>query len=291
MRPTYKLQLILIIVIAGLTAFIFIRGKDQTDALTKEDREVMKDTARQAPSGRAGASAGDFSLKAYKEQAVQNLNDSQRKRFTQLQSQLDKGILDSTTLPEMSHFWSHQDKPLIAASYHEKWAQQTRDTQTWYKVGEQYQKAGDKARDTAMRQFATNQAMEAFQKVLDENPDHLDAKAGLAIGYIQGKRQVMKGVGLLKEIVSVKPDHRKALFYLGILSIRSGQLEKALERFQKLTRIESGNAFNYFYLGTVQERMGNREQAIQAFKEYRDLVQQPKLKERARTKIKTLENK
>ncbi len=289
MRPTFLLQITLILIMAGLTAFIFFHGKDKSEALTKEDRFVTKDTTNQSAPEKAAAT--DFQFSSYKDKVIKTLPDTQAQRIKELEKALNKGSRDSTLIPKISHFWSHQDRPLIAAEYHKKWAQRKNDTQSWFKVGQQYQKAREIRRDTNISKYATENAVKAFKRVLEIDPNHLNAKAGLALAYIKERRQVMKGVGLLKEVLKVNPEHRKALFYLGVLSIRSGQFDKALERFQKLVRIQPKNAFNHRYLGIIQEQLGNTKKAIDAYSTYKEMVEQPKLKERAKSKINTLKKK
>ena len=70
-------------------------------------------------------------------------------------------------------------------------------------------------------------------KVLAINPDNLDAKTDLGICYAEGTTTPMQGIMLLREVVEKNPG-ANAQFNLGILSVRSGQYDKALERFSKV---------------------------------------------------------
>ncbi len=289
MRTTTKIQAILIVLIVGLTAFIFLKGKDKSEALTKKERSVAKDSGRKSMPAQNNVSA-DFDIRDYRIETIASLPDSASDKVKELRAQLkDKGGKDTSILTRLTHFWAHQDKPLIAASYQKKKSKINPDTQVLNRAAENYQKAGKNSKDTALKQYASNQAIQAYKKILEKDPSRLDAKTNLAIGYIEGLGQVMKGVRLLKEVIEVNPEQKQALFTLGVLSIRSGQLDKALERFQKLVRINPENAFYHFYLGTVHERSGNTQKAIKAFKAYQDKVGQKKLKKQAKAKIEKLE--
>lgn len=289
MRTTTNIQTILIVLIVGLTAFIFLKGKDKSEALTKEERSIEKDSSRKSMPAQKRIST-DFDIRDYRIETIANLPDSIADKIKNLRSELkDEGGKDTSVLARITHFWAHQNKPLIAASYQTERAKIKPDTQVWNRAAENYQKAGKNSKDTALKQYATNQAVKAYKKILEKDPNRLDAKTKLAVAYVEGLGQVMKGVGLLKEVLESNPEQKQALFTLGVLSIRSGQLDKALERFQKLVRIQPENGFYHFYLGTVHERSGNTEKAINAFKAYQKKVEQTKLKEQAKTKIEQLE--
>jgi len=107
-------------------------------------------------------------------------------------------------------------------------------------------------------------AAKYYENVLELNPDNLDIKAKLAMTYITTETP-MKGVMLLKEVISANPNHQEALYNLGTLSIQSGQYKKAVERFEKLTKINPGNADAQFYLGFSYMELGEKQKAISAF--------------------------
>lgn len=73
-----------------------------------------------------------------------------------------------------------------------------------------------------------------------ENP--LDAKVEEAVQIIQsGSGQPMQAIGLLREVIQVDSNHIGANYWLGEFSIMSGQYEKAIERFNKITRLQPDN--------------------------------------------------
>ena len=63
----------------------------------------------------------------------------------------------------------------------------------------------------------------------------LDDKVREAVRLIQeGTGNPMEAITLLREVVEEDPKHRDGLFYLGEFSRMSGQLDRALERYQTL---------------------------------------------------------
>jgi cytochrome c-type biogenesis protein CcmH/NrfG len=119
---------------------------------------------------------------------------------------------------------------------------------------------------------ALQQAKQSYNKVLELNPNNLQAKTALAVCIIQGDNDVMKGVGLLKEVVAKDSNNVQAIFTLGMLSIQSNQLDKAQERFEKLIKIEPFNAEYYFYLAEVYAKSGDTKKAVKTYETCKTLV-------------------
>jgi tetratricopeptide (TPR) repeat protein len=118
-----------------------------------------------------------------------------------------------------------------------------------------------------------------LEKSLDINPENLDAKVDLAIcthniNKIQtpeNQMDLMKPALLLREVVKVDPDHVDAIYYLGKLSVESGQLEKGIERFKKLVSLQPQNPEFYMELSKTYELMGNTKEAKEWADKARDL--------------------
>lgn len=293
MKMTFRVvQVALVLAVGALTVLIFLRGRQNAATVTKESNDLKTKAEKPNKSGARGgtssAVASKFNLKAYRQQQVSNLPDSAQKTFSQLPD-VTSGS-DTSAEHRYVEFWQGVSKPLLAGHYQQRLARQADLPRTWTKAGEFFQKAQKKTKDSLAKAFAVSRALKAFKKALDKNPNNLDAKAGLALTYIEGKRQVMKGVGLLKEVVKADPNHRKALFYLGMLSIRSGQYKKAKERFQKLVELQPKNPFNHLYLGNVEEQLNNNDAALKEYQKYKKLVNQPSLKANANEKINALKS-
>ena len=110
--------------------------------------------------------------------------------------------------------------------------------------------------------YIFGKAKENFQTAIDINKNNLAANNGLALCYIDYDQQVMKGVGLLKQTLSQDSNNIEAIQYLGFLSIKSNQLEKAIERFKKLVDLQPLNSEHYNNLSEVYLRMGDKQKAI-----------------------------
>lgn len=100
-----------------------------------------------------------------------------------------------------------------------------------------------------------------FLQVLEKEPKNLQALNNLALVDIYRKEDVMAGVGRLKKVIEVDANNEEALFQLGILSIKSGQVEKAIERFEKLVSLHPQNKEYHKNLALLYNQKGDTQKA------------------------------
>jgi Flp pilus assembly protein TadD len=85
----------------------------------------------------------------------------------------------------------------------------------------------------------------------------------------------MQGIALLREVLEEDPDNEQATFNLGILSIQSGQYDRAVERFEKLATLYPENLQAQFYLGLSYLETGKRAKARKQFEKVKELDADP----------------
>ena len=102
---------------------------------------------------------------------------------------------------------------------------------------------------------------ELFLIVLEKDPKNLEALNNLALVDIYRKEDVMTGVGRLKKVIELDKNNENALFQLGILSIKSGQTEKAIERFEKLVSLHPQNKEYHKNLALLYNQNGDTQKA------------------------------
>lgn len=126
--------------------------------------------------------------------------------------------------------------------------------------------AVDKSRSTSL----AGKVQEYYNRVLDENPSLLDIKAKLAMTYV-AESNPMQGIMMLQEVLSKDPDNEVAIYNLGMLSITSGQYEKAIERFETLVKLDPNNPEAHFYLGYGLYELGKTEESKPYFQKVLNL--------------------
>lgn len=89
---------------------------------------------------------------------------------------------------------------------------------------------------------------ETLKEIVTISPSNLEAKSKLGYLMTLTSQAPMEGVAILKEVLAVDPQYRTALFNLGLLDIRSGQIDKAIPRFEKILTLDASDQISRFYL-------------------------------------------
>ena len=85
----------------------------------------------------------------------------------------------------------------------------------------------------------------------------------------------MQGIMLLREVLDADPTNELALFNLGILSMRSNQYTKAVERFQQILSSHPQNTKAQFYLGVRLVELGRTEEAVKVLADVKQKEKDP----------------
>jgi len=142
----------------------------------------------------------------------------------------------------------------------------------------------------SLTQYVISEAIKCYEKALELNPDNADVKMEMAVAYLEGQTEPMKGVMILREITDKDPDNITANLILGKYGIVSGQFDKAAERLNKVLSVDSLNVDAYLYLAQAYEGMGDKAKAIAALEKCRNLVQDSGFSENISKYIEKLKN-
>ena len=192
-----------------------------------------------------------------------------------------EGLLKNDQKPELydsiAAVWDSTGKPGIAASVFDRKAAITQTEKDWLQAAYRYFDAFKAARDSAEVVYFTSAAIRCYSKVLEINPSNLDAKMDLGVVYAEGTAEPMKGIMMLREVVTEDPEHENAQMNLGFLSMKSGQFDKARERFQKVLEINPSRVDMYVYIGESFVRTGDKKEAIRNFEIFKNLTNDPQM--------------
>ena len=92
-----------------------------------------------------------------------------------------------------------------------------------------------------------------------------DIKIKEALDIINGGGQPMEGILILVELADAEEPNYDAVFLLGQLSIQSGQLEKAVQRFTQVIEYDPEHTEANWELAMLNMKMGNLEDAVSRF--------------------------
>jgi tetratricopeptide (TPR) repeat protein len=128
------------------------------------------------------------------------------------------------------------------------------------RAGDLYYEAYGFAVDNQKLANLGKKTREFYQKALDSNPNLLAAKANMAMTYVSTETP-MQGIMLLRDVLKEDPTNELGLFNMGLLSMRSGQYNRAVERFQAILASHPENTKAQFYLAISLSEMGRKEEA------------------------------
>jgi len=116
-------------------------------------------------------------------------------------------------------------------------------------------------------------AIKGFEKALFFDANNLSAKTNLGVSIVESSSllgtQPMKGITLLREVVQKDSNNIEANLQLGLFSVTSRQFDKAIERFQRILRIDSTHIDMYVYLGDTYLTMGEKNMAVKSYENYK----------------------
>lgn len=210
-----------------------------------------------------GGTAEGFNPEALLRSAVGSLDTTQAANLRFLEDALKRnGAKDTASLDGLGRFWDRNGIPAAAAIWFERKAEIVKSEQSYLDAAYRYFDAFRMVNDTTVRAEMVSRSIANYEAVLRINPKNLNAKTDLGACYADGTNEPMKGIMLLREVVTENPEHEMAQFNLGMLSVKSGQLDKAVERFNKVLEINPGRVEVNFYLGQVYLQKGDTAKAI-----------------------------
>lgn len=241
---------------------------------------------KQKDTGKAGEENTQFfSFETLLASAKGNFKRQELGQIEKLEGELSKDQNNVLLLDTLGKLWDRMNQPVISSHYFEMIAVQQPGEKNWLNAAYRFFDAFQMAGDSLLRLMILNKAIASYNSVLKYNPDNLDAKTDLGICYAAGSTEPMKGILMLRDVVSKNPNHENAQFNLGILSVKSGQYEKAVERFQKVLEINPARKEMYFMIGKAYFLSGNKEKALQTLEKFKKETVNAQLIEEANSLI------
>jgi len=142
------------------------------------------------------------------------------------------------------------------------------------KAGDMYYEAFTYAMDAEKAQQMGEQARTYYSQLLEQAPEQLDAKAKMAMTYVSSSNP-MQGIQMLREVLESDENNQTAIYNLGLLSMQSGQYDRAVERFEKLVQLDPENLKAQFLLGVSHFESGNKAEAKTQFEKVKSMDADP----------------
>lgn len=217
-----------------------------------------------------------LSFEKINQEARKGLSAEQLKTVNQAEENL-KSSDNTDNLKALGRLWDDYKIPAVAAHYYEKVAISETSEKAWIDAAYRYFDGFQLANDSSLRKEMVRKAISCYEKASELNPENLDVKSDLGICYAQEGSNPMKGIMLLRDVVAKNPDHEMAQYNLGILSVQSGQLDKAVSRFEKVVQLNPKRTEARFLLARTYADLGKKEDALRNFRIVKQEVKDPQL--------------
>ncbi len=160
---------------------------------------------------------------------------------------------------ELSSAWYKLNKPAIAGYYAEQVALLENNEEAWSIAGTSFSICVQRETEPKVRSYCTDKAISALENAASLNPDNLQHAVNLALVYAENppSENPMKGILMLIELNKQNPDNVQVLNQLGRLAIKTGQLEKAVERLSRAVKVDPENPTSNCLLGKAYEAMND----------------------------------
>lgn len=239
------------------------------------------------------ASSSNFDFNQYMSNLKKDLTPSQSAYLSSLEDAIIRGDLISQkkqNFQAMSDFWRDSARAFTPYIYYlgEKAKLENSEKSMNFAAHSMLEELRG-IPDPALKSWMANQANQLFKKSLELNPNNDSTIVGQGSTFFFGAEGApMEGIMNIRKVVERDPNNVFAQFMLGYGGMISGQNDKAIERFLKVTSLEPENTESIFLLAEVYERDGKKKEAKAWYEKGLTKVKNPELVKALEEKINSL---
>ncbi len=213
----------------------------------------------------------EATIESFLTTATKALSLKEKTNFDDLVAAAEKSTIDTAYIPVIE-FWDRLRRPDFASYYAEKIAERKRTSSAWAKAGDRYFYSVRFVKDATEIPALYQSAMRCYEKALEKDPANTDAKIQLAACYVEGSPDPMKGIGLLREVEKTDSNNVKLQLSFAFFSVKSGQWDRAIRRFEKVLEIDPLYIEAYLHLADAYEQQGQNAKTIEMLEKYAALT-------------------
>jgi tetratricopeptide (TPR) repeat protein len=145
--------------------------------------------------------------------------------------------------------------------------------------------------DPPMQNWLATNAKDLFQRALELNPKNDSSKIGLGACFIFGNisDNPMEGIAAIREVVQRNPDNMFGQLILGLGGVKSGQFDRAIERFKIIVDKQPDNLEAALNLAETYDQKGDKENAVKWYKEVKGKIPNSEAQKELDIRIKALQ--
>ncbi len=264
-----KTRIVLVLVSVAIIWLLFLLPK-----VVVENESQMEETEEQSVEGDPHTTA-PAALRA-------SINSLNAQYLEASENQKSAIFADS-----LASLYSQAGQFDSAAWFAEKAASFFKDNESLLKAGNRYYDAYTFALDPKKQGEMAEKTRFFLGQVLEAEPDNLGVKTKMAMTYLSSQNP-MQGITMLREVLEVDPYNEEALFNMGMLSIQSGQYERAIERLGELVSNYPNHVQGHLLLGVAYMNTKDKEKARAEFELVKKLDTDPAVVSAADSYLKDL---
>jgi len=211
--------------------------------------------------------SGKSTLDKLLEETKNGLSAGEKQKLKELEALLTVSSNKTEAFENVVHVWDSLQKPVLAAHYKEQEAIAFSTEKNWEEAGNRYYSATRIVKE-ADRSILYDKAIECFEKTLQNNPGNTNVKIDLASCYVEKGSDPMKGIGMLREVEKTDSNNVKLQLSFAFFSLKSGQWDRAIHRFNKVLELQPDYAEVYWYLADAYTQKGDKANTIASLEKF-----------------------
>ena len=237
--------------------------------------------ASPAEKGEEAVAASSYDIREEITEIKNGLDSVSLTRLNAFESIIDnaKGDAHLAAHDSLIAFYDVLRKPTGSAHYARAKAELTGSPDDWTEAGERFLLNAKYTGSKAQRTDWFSRSKSCYEKAVELAPEDLDIQVDLGVCLAEGASFLgtppMEGIGILKNVEQKDPENIKALINLGYFSMRSGQFDRAEERFDRVLEINAAYEDAYLYLADLHEKQQNYGRAIADLEKYLSIAKDP----------------
>jgi tetratricopeptide (TPR) repeat protein len=282
----FKQQIILIIAGLSLLASIYLFASTQPPKKLTANHN--------APSG---GSDKALHFNTILSASKQKLSAAQQSYVNKLEQSVVRGDVKAQQIAvfrQLSSFWKDSVHVFIPYAYYNAAAAKLENSEKSLTFAAQiYLDELRGLEEPAIKKWMADECKTLFQQALVLNPHNDSSAIGVGASYIFGSsaaspQDVMQGIQKILVVARKDSTNAYAQMMLGVGGVVSGQLDKAIERFNHVLRINPNNLEAMLMLAEAYERKADKANAIKWYEKGKTFIHNKKMIEALDDRVKKL---
>ncbi|WP_205511732.1 tetratricopeptide repeat protein [Longitalea arenae] len=249
--------------------------------------------------GAVAAAAGtkEITFKTILEASKQQLSPALQAQVAQLETAVVRGDVKEQQIKvykQLAAFWKDSAHLLLPYGYYSAQAAKLENSQKSLTFAAQFFLEGIRRQENPdLQRWMAIEAKELFEKALQIAPNNDSLKVGLGSCYLLGNisDNPMQGIMMIREVAERDPENMYAQFQLGLGSLISGQLDKAIDRMLKVVQHQPENIEAILILAEAYEQHNDKANAVKWYNESKKHIHNADVVREIDERIKLLGNK